>query len=80
MRFDGRRGPILNLRFSGSGDLADVGVDGTGFEGAADQCFHNVVRGGSMSYPAVKHTGPVTIRCHERCDPKPKGKGWVSPR
>jgi hypothetical protein len=67
----------LNLRFGPTGALSDVGVDGTGFDDAADQCFQDIVRGGSRTFPAVTYEGPSTVRCTERCDRKP---AWVSPR
>ncbi len=72
-----RHGPTLNLRFGANNALTDVGVDGTGFDSEADDCFQQVVRGGSRSFPAVSYEGPVTVRCAERCDKKP---AWVSPR
>ncbi len=69
-RSDGRhriRPPALTVRFAPSGDLLDVGVDGTGFGYSAESCFNGVVRG-STTGPDVRLEGPATVRCVERCE------------
>lgn len=74
-RSDGRhvRPPALTIRFAPSGDLLDVGVDGTGFGYSAESCFQGVVRG-STTNPDVRLEGPATVRCVERCEHRPRQK------
>jgi hypothetical protein len=70
-----KHGPTLNLRFAGTGDLVDVGVDGHEFYGDEEMCMTNVVRGGAAN-PDVKIPGPADVRCSERCD---RNMYWIAP-
>jgi hypothetical protein len=74
--YDGRRirPPAIIARFSTSGDLLDVGVDGAAWGGSADSCFQSVVRGTSAG-PDVRVEGPATVHCAERCEHHPRVGG-----
>jgi hypothetical protein len=62
-----RHKPTLNLRFGSHGQLMDVGVDPTGWDGQVEDCMLQVVRGGAPS-PQVSLDGPADVRCSERCE------------
>jgi hypothetical protein len=74
---DERHKPTINLRFGPKGELMDVGVDPTGWDGQTEDCMQQVVRGGA-SNPQVSFDGPADVRCSERCERH--GRWTTAPR
>lgn len=64
------RPPPVNLRFSDSGDLIDLGVDSSGFDTNVEGCMQSLAHGQS-AMPQVKlESGAATVMCAESC-PRP---------